>query len=208
MAVQPGDIFRLNAVGRCFQQRIMLTHGYVVSAVTGTVPSTQAPSALTKAVRAGALGGDVLESKYLECMPSSYTLEYWQAQQIRPFRLAYFRETRNVVGENANTEATNQSAVITLKSEFAGRWAQASKHIGPLPQGPDVQADGFITAGYKTALEIFGGAMLTDVIQDGITFSPVIIHPVGTHGGVTPLISQAIQTTIRVMRRRTVQLGE
>jgi len=209
MAAAPGDVYTLKLVGSVFGQRIMTTTCWIITQVSGVVAEATARAGLVDAARGGAGGGDLLETPYLELLPPQYLMSYFEAQLIRPFRLAYSRTTRAVPGAHASpTEATNQAATITRKSDFAGRWAQSTLHIGPIPQANTVQDDGLIAVAYKAKLELFGAATLTPIIAAGCTFEACIVHPVGVHGGTTPLLTQTIGETVRVMRRRTVRLGE
>lgn len=209
MAAAPGDIYTIKLVGQVFSQRIMCTTGWIITQVSGVVSEAAARAGLVNAVRGGVGGGDLLETPYLELLPPQYQMLYIEAQLIRPIRLAYSRTTRAVTGTHAgNTEATNQAAVITRKSDFAGRWAQSNLHIGPLPQDVTVQDEGVLTAVYKAKLELFAAATITPIIAAGCTFESIIIHPPTEHAGNTPLTGYAIQDTIRVMRRRTVRVGE
>lgn len=209
MAVAPGDVFTLIASGEIYGQRVMLTHGYIVTNVVGTVTESAAADALVTEVRGGVGGGDVIETAYRNCLPPEYQLNYWQAQIIRPIRLAYRRTTRSVPGLHAgSTEATNQSVALTLKSDFAGRWAQSVKKIGPIPQDATVQDNGLITNAYKTLIETFGATLLTPISDLGVTWQPCIIHPPAEHLGTTPLLTQSIALELRTMRRRSVRVGE
>lgn len=209
MAATAGALYAVQALGTCFGQRIMLTHSYALTQVVGVVAENVALQALLDAIGNGVGGGNIIETKYLACLPDSYLLDEWRGQQVRPFRTAYRSNARAVVGTHAgNSEATNQSVAITLRSDVAGRWALGTKKIGPIPQDITVQDNGLITGAYKTLLETLGAALLGTVVAAGCTWEPCIIHPVGEHLGSTPLTSQIVQLTLRTMRRRTVRVGE
>jgi len=208
MAAEPADIWRLVARGTIFQQRVMLTHHYVCTQVTGAPTFAQVADAILLKVKAGGGGGDVLESKYLACLPSNYTLDFWEVQLIRPIRLAARRSVVNVSGTHAQpTETTNLAVAVTLRSDFAGRWAQGTKHIGPIPDGATVKEDGLITNAYKTTVELFGAAMLQVLVTTVATLQPCLVHAPELHGGSTAVTSQAIGPEQRTMRRRTVNVG-
>jgi hypothetical protein len=203
------DIYRIAAVGSCFGQRIMLTHAYHVTAVVGVPLDDTIGNELLTALKGGVGGGDTFETLYRACLPSQYSLDYWRVQLIRPFRLAFKQADRAVVGTHADdTRATNQAAVITLRSAYSGRWANSNKHIGPVPQAASAQISGEISGAYKTKLELLGAGMLSTIVTANATFQPIIVHPPADHLGSTPLIAQSVQTTLRVMRRRTVRVGE
>lgn len=209
MAVAVGDVWRVQIAGSCFGQRIRTNLGYILTEVVGVVGENALTTAFVNTLHAGAGGGDILETAYLEMLPPDYLMEYFEVQMIRPIRLAYARQSRAVPGQHVSTtETANQAVCITRKSDFAGRWAQSNLHIGPIPQGATVQDNGNVTAAYKAKMEIFGGATLTPIISLGCTFQPCIIHPVAEHGGTTPLLYNVPQLTIRTMRRRTLRVGE
>lgn len=209
MPVGVNDVWRLQIAGTCFSQRIRFTHGYIVTATVAPPSESTFRDFFLNHVRGGVGGTDILETLYRDLMPTSYILDYWEVQQIRPIRFAYGRATRAVPGLHADdTNATNQAVALTLKSEYAGRWAQSNKHIGPIPQSAAVQQDGEITAAYKAKVELFGAALLTPLTVAGVTLQPCIIHPEGEHLGTTPLLTQVQQLTLRTMRRRTVRVGE
>jgi len=209
MGAAVGEMWGMRVRGTCHGQRILLTHHYILTDIIGS-PDYDVVSAQFLNHLANDVGGsDLIETKLLACMPADYVLDAFEVQLIRPIRLAYTRKNRGTEGmHDETTETANQAAAITLKSAFAGRWAQCTKHIGPIPQGPTTQVNGLLANAYKVKLETLGAALLTPLVTGLFTMSPCIKHPVGVHLGNTPLLTQTIQTEIRVMRRRTVRVGE
>jgi len=208
MTVAVGDLFALNAIGTCFNQRIMLTLHYAVDVVgTSTVEQTVSED-LIDAVRAAG-GDDVLETLYLACLPPQYGLLRWTAQKIAPVRYAYQYITRDVAGAHASgTDTANQAAVITLRTRLAGRKDISNKHIGPIPQAATVQEDGLIVAAYKTLLNNLGIAMVQTITTPGTAtqFLPVVRHNTPPNS-FTVLFQTASSETVNTMRRRTVGRG-
>lgn len=212
MPVEAGHIYALNWVGQIFSQRIMLTTHYKITAVNPDVEPSDVRSAMLVEVCAGG-GGDLIESDYLACLPPSYTLNRVVAQPIYPIRLVYEDAVRNVAGTHASdTEASNQAAVITLQTEYAGRSQVSNKHIGPIPQAATVQANGELVAAYKTLLTTLGDSLTSFIVVAGLglTMIPVIYHPNFTPPDTAsdPIAEFYVHDEIRVMRRRTVRLGE
>lgn len=208
-----GDIYQVSAAGTIFGQRVLLTQNYIIVAQDASAPDNVVSTSLNLKVSGVAvLGGDVLESKYLALLPPEYTLDFWQAQKVYPIRQAYRRLARAVAGTHAaSTEATNQAAVITLRTDTAGRSQIANKHIGPIPQDVAVQDSGLLTAAYKALMTTFANALLEQIDLD-IDLNTVSLYPCIYHVGEvptsSPLTNHVIGDTVRVMRRRTVRVGE
>lgn len=209
MTIAVGDIIRLNAVGSVFGQRIMLTLPYGVQQITGPQPEADVCNELLNEVRGGG-GGDLFESLYLSCLPVDYQLVKWVAQKTNPIRYAYVKVNRNTPGTHAGAcEETNLAAVITMSGYLAGRDQIANKHIGPLPGGATVRADGELVIAYKALLDTLGTALASTVLLPGtgVTLAPCIPHAAAP-GTYSTIADNETQDTIRVMRRRTVRVGE
>jgi len=209
MTIAVNDLFRVEAHGEVFGQKIMLTHAYNVLDTPAGVSEAAASSDLLEELRAGG-GSDKWETLYRAVMPPSWTLVKWRVQKVAPIRYRYYQVTRGVLGTHASdTEAPNQSAIITMQTLLAGRNQIGNKHIGPIPQAATVQDGGFLVAAYKTLLSALADAMVDDILGGvtAITFSPVIPHnsPAGSY---TLIADYAIGDTVNTMRRRTVGRGE
>lgn len=212
MAAGAGDVYSLNWIGSIFGQRIMLTTAYEILTVDAGVEPSDVRSAMLVEVCAGG-GNDLIESDYLACLPPSYTLNRVTAQPFYPIRLVYEDAVRNVAGTHASdTEASNQSAVITFQTEYAGRDQVSNKHIGPIPQAATVQANGELVAAYKALLTTLGDSLTSNIVVAGLGLS---MFPVVFHKNAEPPVSKTdrliefyVNDEIRVMRRRTVRVGE
>lgn len=210
MAAAVGDIYRVAAVGVYAGQQIMLTHHYAITQLTGPGTDATIRTMILDTIRGGVGGGNTLEGPYLACLPPQYDLSYWVAQKIAPTRLRYEVYARNTPGTHANdTETGNQAAVITLETEAAGRNQVCNKHIGPIPQDPVTQDNGLVTAAYAATLDNLRTALLAGLVSVGlgVTLEPCIYHRANPN---TPsyLETGYVQTTLRVMRRRTVGFGK
>lgn len=208
MTVAVNDLFRIAAVGSAFGQRIMLTHAYQVVGIDPNQSELTVTTAILEALRGGG-GGDLFETEYLACLPVDYTLDYWYAQKVAPVRYRYAKHTRGVTGTHADgCETANQAAVLTGTTVLSGRSQISNKHIGPIPQSANVQANGLVAAAYKAKLSALGAKMDNGLVDAaiGLSMFPVIIHPTPATSS-TLIIDFQPQDTIRVMRRRTVGLG-
>lgn len=130
-------------------------------------------------------------------------------QMISPSRYAGVGFTRNTNGNVVNTgmDITNVAAVLTRRSVVATRRGVSSLHI-PLGVDDTTIDAGVLSATTLTALGVIGNAILnTGNLGDGISVRPVIYHR-----GATPLYDYVetfiAQPQVRIMRRRTVGLGE
>jgi len=149
---------------------------------------------------------------YLACLPSQYELDSIRGQIIAPNRRVYSETLRGVPGTHLDTlETANLASVITLRTAFAGRNQVGNKHIGPIPSSGAVMTLGELTGAYKTLLTTLAGALMASIVPAGIAAvaRPCIYHPDGAVPPNTDWVESAIVgETVRVMRRRTVRLGE
>lgn len=206
-----GDILQVTFRGRYEQQRIMLVHHYRLDAVNPFTDAQNVQLALADKVRAGAGGGNIIEGSYLACLPPQYTLEKIRTQTIALQRLVMTEVARNVPGTHGgDTETGNQAAVVTLRTALAGRSQVSNKHIGPIPQDVTVQDNGLVTVAYKALLTTLASNLAVQFADagTGATFTPVIFHKTGTGPNYSVIERWLAQETLRVMRRRTVGLGE
>lgn len=210
MPAEVGDIFQVHAVGQAFNQRVMFTHNYRLTAVTAGTAETAARNSLLLGVSGGVLGGDVLESPYLAMLPPMYRLLYWECQVISPVRRTYQRLTRNQLGTHAAECLTvNHSLAISLRGETVGRKSHCTKHIGPTPETDAVMDNGIFAPDYIALGVLLKDSLISEVIDAtiGATWTPIIYNP-GDLINFTPALYGNVGSTVRVQRRRTVGLGE
>jgi hypothetical protein len=209
MAVAQGDVFLVNAIGAAFGQTIMNTWTYVINTVGAGVDEAAAATEMIRLVSNIGGGGNILETKLLALLPTSYQLVRWTAQKIFPQRFRLVTQGRAVPGTNVGLcNAPNQAAVITRATPLAGRSMQSSLHIGPLPQDALTQTAGNLTFGYQAILANLAGACLTPLAGVTPIFSALAaIYHKGSNPFFTNLSVAFGQLTIRTMRRRTVGLG-
>lgn len=206
-----GQIYEVSAVGSWVGQRILFSQTYILDTIDAGVDSGLASETLMKYIRGGVGGLDLYEALYLDCLPAQYQLVKWRTQITYPVRLVGYEFNRGVNGANVeDTETGNQAAALTFRTAFAGRNQVATKHIGPLPQGPLTQDDGMLTVAYKALVAALGAAMLNAIadLPTNAVWTPVIDHGPIPAPPPTPIESYVVGETIRTQRRRTLRLGE
>lgn len=209
MPINQGDLVQLTFVGRWEQQVIMLTHFLKCrTPPTGSQPTSAALQDLITKVAPANIGE--LGSCYLDCLPDNYTLRIITAQKIYPAREVLQSQAMSIVGTWPTAEALtgNNAGVITLRTDKAGRSQVSNKHIGPLPS--DAMAIGNVTGAWNIKANVLGEALINPISPVApVAYDPIIYHKNGD-GAVQKsdlIASYALQTTVRVMRRRTVGLG-
>lgn len=206
----PGDIYVITSRGSAFGQTVLGTYHYSITTITGTPTELQVATEFLTQVRGGPGGVGQLENTLLPMMPPDYTLNEWWAQKIEPVRFRKAIYGRNVVGTHASsTEANNQAAVLTRVCEFAGRPFVGGLHVGPIPQAATVQDNGLVAAAYNTLLQNHAVKVVLPIngtIAATFTAVPILYHRT-THNG-TPITAAFPQSSLRVMRRRTLFLGK
>lgn len=204
MGLPVGTIWQVGIDTVVNGQRCMNILGYRC-----TAESTEADIAeetLNLAAAMNAVGGII--PKLVACQSNDALITQVTAQAIRETR--YARQVVDIGqagGVAEDCTAQNLSAVIIKRTAFAGRWAVGSFHVPGLPVTAYV--NGAIEPVYKASVVDLAAQLLVPVVIPivGGTYEPVLIHPVGEHGGSTFLTSTEVQDELRVMRRRTVGLG-
>lgn len=207
MAINFGDQVMVSMWGRCFGQRIILTHTYVC---TTPVPIQQpyVDEMIDILDAVSPLGGSNWMTPYLACLPTSYTLTEVRAQLFERARFAYVARALSSPGTHASpATVANDSAALTFRTEMAGRKQVATKHIGPVPDA--VSALGLLLVPYKNLLTTLGQTMLQSITTatTGNLYEPCISHKV-PDGSYDLMKDIRIGEQSRVQRRRTVGLGE
>lgn len=208
MAVAPGDVFLASFRGICNNQRIIFTHTYQVTGVVA--PPSDYDVALDIAMRLAATGLFNLETPYLNCLADNYQLEEIRAQKISPVRYRYASIARGTFGAYGDDSRTsNLNSVITMWAALAGRRYVANKHLGPIPEGAGVFTGGVVSVGYKASMDALLAKLLLGFTSNGgnVDLAPCIFHQPPL-GGSSLIVDGVSQSTVRVMRRRTVGLGE
>jgi len=201
-----GDNVLVTKTARLFGQLIMSTFGYVVTEKTGAVDQDTAFSQLNIAMCAA---GEVHDA-YNRCCPDQMLVEDIWYQVIRPtrYRKYYKADLTTGVFSGFSANTANVASTITRVGELGRRSNISSLHV-PAPTGEDWLESGNITVAGLAKLEALADACrATYTIALGSTkFSPSILNgPLAAN--VTPITYAFHQTTVRVMRRRTVGVGK
>jgi len=206
MPIPDNNIIQVTLRGLSMGQRILLVRTYVNF---GAFPAGTIDDNLQDIIDEVAAGGNGdLQTPYLDALPPEFSLTEIRAQVISPIRSAYSSQlfvAAPGVWAGAATKP-NGAAVITQRTAQAGRNQVANAHIGPLADNASV--NGILTGAYKTALGALGSAMINEW---GVGALPVTMVPVIFHRATTTyddIENFAVNDYARVMRRRTVGLGE
>lgn len=207
MAITANALVQVSLIGTCFGQRIILTHVYK-NQLASPVLNDYTTDLNEILDQVGVGGVDDLVTPYLALMPQQYTLQRIRAQAIKPVRSVAIE--RNIVaGSGTHPDAAtvaNDAAVLTFRTQLAGRNQVSNKHIGPVPDG--VSDQGLIIPAYRTLMGTLGTRMLSPVVPVGWASSLLAVVPHIASGTGTEMYSFIAQDTSRVMRRRTVRVGE
>jgi len=210
MAVPAGAIALVTFKGSYANQRILLTLPYRCATAPAPEKGTTEVSAALAAA-AVAAGAGKIRTNYLAMLPTTYTLQEVRAQLIWPTRFRYAVELPNATGSIIATGPGNIAATMTNWSVKAGRDQISTKHIGPLP--PSLQSSGSLTNDGIASMLALQASILADInltpAANGL-WRPTIYHKNLKVGGLISddLVSGIVFDQVRVMRRRTVGLGE
>lgn len=148
---------------------------------------------------------------YASCLPSNHTIVESWLQVIKPVRLVRQSYTDGNTGDLLEAFSSNVQASITRRGELATKSAIGAVHI-PIGGADDQYQVGILTnSALKTNLTSFADKMLDDIeVPDvgGAIWRPIVFNPTNTtYPNGHDVISTGVQSTVRVMRRRTVGLG-
>lgn len=203
-----GDIVQVIIEGVCENQRTLNVLHY--KAAVG-LPETEyfvALQELCEAVGENPTTGIV--PKMLPLMGPNARIQRIQAQRVYPQRDLYTRLEIDQGGEHVDDcDATNVAAVITKRGEHVGRGKSGTFHLGGLAN--TTYALGNIT-GPATALLVDLADKLNDPqMTSGAepVFKPGLFNPTaGAGSNWNEIVATDPMKTLRVMRRRTVGVGE
>jgi len=161
----------------------------------------------TEAARVGA---GTLSTAIHDCIPPNVDVDFVRVQEIYPSRSAVVDSGSLGAGSAINNAVTgNIAAVITKRTQFAGRDQVGAVHIPCVP--PDECADGEIDNGgaYYASLQALAGKLIDNLVPvgTGALYRPVLFHRLTQPPTSTQVWSTIVQPQVRVMRRRTVGLG-
>lgn len=155
----------------------------------------------------GGSNGLYLRHKALRSLLCS--LDRVSIQRIAPSRMVPQEFVKNQAGDVvASVDTGNLAATISRRGSQAKRSDIGSVHI-PLPQDPSVYALGSLTPAYLQKLTDLAAIIQANITTpSGTIMEPVIYHPGPEAVPNFSFVGAAFpQSTVRVMRRRTVGLG-
>lgn len=143
-------------------------------------------------------------------MGPNATIEFVQAQRVYPQRDIYVRRVVNQAGvHDDDCDAPNLAAVVVKQTERVGRGKSGTFHAGGLAS--TLYAKGEFTAPGQTLLKVLADTLKIDMVDavPGAGFRPGTFNPtLGTPDNFNPIVGTSVMPTVRVMRRRTVGVGE
>lgn len=202
-----GDIIEIRLGYVISGQRLLNVLHYRVSA-EGSIPITN--GALWMQATATFFHNDAacIVQKMLQRTTNEVSFNLTQAQKILPVRYRAAAATSAQLGDiDPPTAAQNLSRVITKFTQNSGRGETGSFHMAGFP------ASDYENGQFTNAV-ILGDSQLADALQanftpvaDQATISPIILsrRDVGVYGNIIGVIQQK---SVRVMRRRTVGVGQ
>lgn len=215
MAINPGDVFQTQIVGKCFGQIIRHVRTWYADTVSAAVPNDLAfCDAFLLDTKLGAAHDKV--TPYLNCIASNYICLYYQVQKVSPYRWAkrVVEFPAGTVGLDGTTTTANVGGAITVSSALAGRKYVGSYKIGPMATSRSI--DGELSAGGYTRLADY----CTDIVLPlGIVIggATVVMQPAIFHAGTkTPFVPSTADIILhaqprletRVKSTRNVRKGE
>jgi len=203
-----GNIALVTARGTLAGQQILSTFHYRCTSL-GSSFGTPTQTAMAELIGAIVDPAISLHSRLIDVMPSNYTLNRWTAQVIQPVRYAEVKgtvlDTTGASGAIAST--ANIAAVITRRGVLGNRSNVGSLHL-PYPDALTETTTGVISAAFLADLDLLAANMrqTLTLTPSTIVFAPVLYNK-GKTPNYTDITASFAQSTIRVMRRRTVGVG-
>lgn len=209
MPINANDIIRITYFSTAFNQRILFHMDYRVgNPPTGSGTTQQQLDVLCDLF--AATGTGTYLDAYRGMLGDNVTVNTVRAQVIYPIRSAFEEDVISLAGLSPEGPCTtpNVCAVATFRTALAGRKQISNKHIGPIAAaGYDL---GRLTSQLQTDLGDFVEKWkLPAVDANNGGYNPGIYHRAGDGPAqkFDPITAGTGQTTVRVMRRRTVGVG-
>lgn len=210
MPLAANDVIELSFRGSLFGQRILnVMHYYVAAPGTGT-PEQQL-LALVSDIQAGTGSVAGLKSHFLDCIAIQYTLDSIRAQRVYPTRTVYQQVLSGDVGQwtTSDCQESNIAASILKRTLTPGRMGLGRMQMAGL--ATDAALQGMLNpANQAVPLAVWAADMLLNYVTSApaVTFSPCLYNPTGAGLRFSPLVATVVEDTLRVMRRRTLRVGE
>ena len=203
------DIFAIYYDSRYLGQQVITTMYYrVVTPATAGADLTATYTALDGWVET--LGG--MDSVYAGMFTASYNNIKRVIQKIYPTRwLRRVNDSNDVAGTRATTEGApppNVAAAVTFQSLGVGRHGRGTKHI--VATKPSDTINGVLVGAFADAIRSWADQASVRITLDapaaGMVLEPIIYNKANAALSFG-IDTYSLQTTSRVMRRRTVGQG-
>jgi len=206
MSYTVGDIVEVTWEQTLFTQTILNVQHYRVISSTSSTSDVANNQSFADHL-AGLTGAGQLIAVWSSTLAPEWELKRVRAQKIDPVRSAYTTAPINVLGQGAAGDIFTNTAVVVSKRGTSGtRRAQGSIHFAGW------QAEFFTGGEIEASIETWWNNLeplwsaIQNVVAFGFTLQPIIYNPGATPNYQTIAVWQ-LQSTSRVMRRRTVRVG-
>lgn len=214
MAVIPldaGAVLQVNFFGTLHGQRVMNTFHYMADATPDPLVDYRTYISALKDQLATVDTGLIATLNAL--WPNNAYMDHMKIQPVYPERQRYVQYPLAIdgtVGDDADT--ANVAMSIRRNAEVIGRMGVGRVQI---PLADLYRVDGYVDlAALIIPLEAFTDALLAIIttVTPAMTWQPILfgisLDPLAPYVNTSPLFTATPEDTIRVMRRRTVRLGE
>lgn len=202
--INAGDVVQFKLYGRIFEQQTINVFNYVCT--DASVQSTYL-AAIQNATEFFASGTNNPTLAIIAAACPQWTLEYITGQVVAPMRMRFWKHTVNEPGTfDGVCESPNQAATIEKWSSVGGRKGVGSTHLAGVPTNG--MEDGRWGAAYLAALVTVGNRIksIYDPALGGGVYVPIITGKTFTPANLF-IQGTIVQSTVRVMRRRTIGVG-
>jgi len=150
-----------------------------------------------------------LVGAYLPCCPTDMFVETLRIQTIWPIRQRYVKTVIGSAGTATGGAAKTANVAMSIR--------RVSDTIGPqgvgriqIPLAQDWQVDGYVDSAAGLAADPLAALMTLPVLGtlEPSTWNPVLFGVTASVAHTSLIIDASLEETVRVMRRRTVRLGE
>ena len=206
MPLPIGSVIEVTFVMRQWDQRTLNVLHYRVTGASSIADPVAEEDDIISAIKAG--GAASLFTAHRNMTPESVFYDAIRVQAITPVRYVARSSIETSQGVLGPSNATNLAFVIEKRTNLSGRMFRGSLHV---PAGdPDTFVQGVVTAAMDLRLTDFGTKMLLNLTGPvgGGVYVPVIYHKPPLAIEPTTITGFDTKDTVRVMRRRTVRVGE
>jgi len=204
-SAQISDKLLVTADMRLFGQRLLNTWCYYVANQSNSTTSWSTVIGELFTIHTAALG---LIQNLVDVLPGNCQIQTVNYQVIHPTRYAVDKRTFVQAGDLADATIPNCAAVITRRGDLGSRDNVSALHV---PLGADALnvSSGLLETDYLTAI---GNLVASCSAGVTTTTGTQVLRPIIFHRSaptvITPITDAFVQDTSRVMRRRTVRVGE